>query len=134
VENRRAGRAEESCEYEIGRAGRCSRERERESPGCLEYQRGLGVRRNEVANEGAEARQGGETERGCSRWVIAAYYHNAWLSRLIGSAYADRQIIINHVARGLPFMCVYDAAAFALCVTLAASRLPAAAGFSASRI
>jgi len=76
-----------------------------------------------VANEGAEARRG-ETERGCSRWVIAAYYHNAWLSRLIGSAYADRQIIINHVARGLPFMCVYDAAAFALCVTLAASRPP----------
>lgn len=51
--------------------------------------------------------KGGGDEGESTLRVIAPNYHNAWLSRLIGSAYADRQIIINHIARGLPFMCIH---------------------------
>lgn len=58
-------------------------------------------------------------ERGSTRQVIAPNYHNAWLSRLIGSAYADRQIIINHIARGLPFMRIHS---YGICTLLYVTR------------
>lgn len=72
--------------------------------GSQEYE---GERERRRVGEGTR-RQGG-----CSRRVIAPYYHNAWLSRLMGSAYADRQIIINHIAFITDYR-LYDAVTFAL--------------------